>query len=54
MIKEPWTYNGEMTASSTAGVGKTGQLDAENETGSPSNPIHKSKFEMDQRLECKS
>ena len=22
MIKEPWTYNGEMTASSTAGVGK--------------------------------
>ena len=26
MIKEPWTYNGEMTASSTTGVGKTGQL----------------------------
>ena len=26
MIKEPQTYNGEMTASSTAGVGKTGQL----------------------------
>ena len=26
MTKEPWTYNGEMTASLTAGVGKSGQL----------------------------
>ena len=26
MIKEPWTYNREMTVSSIAGVGKTGQL----------------------------
>ena len=26
MIKEPGTYNGDMTASSTAGVGKTRQL----------------------------
>ena len=26
MIKKPWTCNGEMTASSTAGVGQTGQL----------------------------
>ena len=25
MIKEPFSYNGEMTASSSAGVGKTGQ-----------------------------
>ena len=25
-IKDPWIYNGEMRASSTAGVGKTGQL----------------------------
>ena len=26
MIKDPWIYNGEMIASSTTGVGKTGQL----------------------------
>ena len=42
MIKEPWIYNGEMTASSTAGVSKTGLL---------SQPVHKSKLKMDQRPE---
>ena len=54
MIKEPWTYKGEMTASSATGSGKTGQLHARNETGSLSNPIHKIKLKMDQRPECKS
>ena len=53
MINEPQIYNGEMTASSTAGVGKTGQHMQENETGLLSNPIHKSKLKMDQRPECK-
>ena len=54
MIKEPGTCNGEMTASSTAGVGKTGQLHEEKETGLLSIPIYKSKLKMDQRPECKS
>ena len=54
MIREPWIYKGEMTASSTVGVGKTGQLHVRNETGLLSNPVHKSKLKMDQRPECKS
>ena len=54
MIKKPWIYNGEKTASSTTGIGKTGQLHEENETGLLSNSIHKSKLKMNQRPECKS
>ena len=54
MIKEPWVYIGEMTASSTTGVGKLDSYMQENETELLSNSIHKSKLEMDQRSECKS
>ena len=54
MIKEPWTDNGKMTASSTAGVLKLDSYMQENETELLSIPIHKSKLEMDQRPECKS
>ena len=43
-------YNGEMTASSTAGVGKTGSYMQKNEAGLLFNPIHKSKFKMDKDL----
>ena len=47
MIKEPWTYNGEMTASSTAGVRKLDSYVQENETELLSIPINKSKLKID-------
>ena len=44
MIKEPWIHNGEMTASSTAGLAKLDSYIQENETELLFNPIHKSKL----------
>ena len=43
MIREAWTYNGEMTASSTGGqqLAKLDKYMQENETGLLFNPIHK-------------
>ena len=47
LIKEARTYNGEKTASSISGAGKTGQLHEKNEIRILPNTIHKNKFKMD-------
>ena len=44
MIKEARIYNGEKTASSISGAGKTGQLDVNNEIRTLPNTIHKNKL----------
>ena len=50
MIKEPWTYNREITASSTTGVGKTGQLHVKNETGLLSSKAKSLKHSIDEKV----
>ena len=47
LIKEARIYNGEKTASSISGAGKTGQLDVKNEIRTLLNTIHKNKLKMD-------
>ena len=46
-IKEARIYNGEKTASSTSGAGKTGQLHVKNEIRTLPNTMHKNKLKMD-------
>ena len=45
--KEARIYNGEKTASSIRGAGKTGLLHVENEIRTLPNTIHKNKLKMD-------
>ena len=48
MTKEARIYNGEKTASSISGAGKTGQLHVKkNEIRTLPNTIHKNKHKMD-------
>ena len=47
MTKEARIYNGEKTASSINGAGKTGQLHEKNEIRTLPNTIHKNKLKMD-------
>ena len=47
LIKEARIYNGEKTASSISGAGKTGQLHVKNEIRTLTNTIHKNKLKMD-------
>ena len=47
LTKEARIYNGEQTASSRSGAGKTGQLHVNNGNRILSNTIHKNKFKMD-------
>ena len=47
LIKEARIYNGEKTASSISGAGKTGQLHVKNEIRTLPNTIHKNKLKMD-------
>ena len=47
LIKEARIYNGETTASSISGAGKTGQLHEKNEIRTFPNTIHKNKLKMD-------
>ena len=47
LIKEARMYNGEKTASSISGAGKTGQLHVKNEIRTVPNTIHKNKLKMD-------
>ena len=47
LIKEARIYNGEKTASSISGAGKTGQLRVKNEITTLPNTIHKNKLKMD-------
>ena len=47
LIKEARIYNGEKTASSISGAGKTGQLHVKNEIRTLLNTIHKNKLKMD-------
>ena len=47
LIKEAKVYNGEKTASSISGAGKTGQLYVKNEIRTLLNTIHKNKLKMD-------
>ena len=47
MTKEARTCNGEKTASSISGAGKTGQLHVRNEIRTLPNTIHKNKLKMD-------
>ena len=53
MTKETRMHNGEKTASSINGIGKTGQVHAKG-TGQPSHFMYKNKLEMDWRLKCKT
>ena len=53
MTKETRIYNGEKTASSISGAGKTGQLHVKNEIRTLPNTIHKNKLKMDPRPKCK-
>ena len=46
--KEVKLYNGEKTASSIRGAGKTGQLHVKNEIRTLPNTIHKNNFKMDE------
>ena len=54
LIKEARIYNGEKTASSISGAGKTGQLHAENEIRTLPKIIHKNKLKMDSRPKYKT
>ena len=54
MTKEARIYNGEKTASSISGAGKTGQLYVKNEIRTLLNTIHKNKLKMDYRPKCKT
>ena len=47
MTKESRIYNGEKTASSISGAGKTGQPLEKNDIRSLPNTIHKNKLQMD-------
>ena len=47
MTKEARIYNGEKTASSISGAGKTGQLHVKNEIRTLPNTIYKNKLKMD-------
>ena len=47
LIKEARMYNGEKTASSINGAGKTGQIMEKNENRTLSNTIHKNKLKID-------
>ena len=47
LIKGASIYNGEKTASSVSGAGKTGQLHVKNELRTLPNTIHKNKLKMD-------
>ena len=47
MTKEPRIYNGERTAFSIKGTGKTRQPHIKNETGPLSYTIYKNKLKMD-------
>ena len=47
LIKEARIYNGEKTASSISGAGKTGQLRVKNEFRTLPYTIHKNKLKMD-------
>ena len=47
LTKEARIYNGEKTASSISGYGKTAQLHLKNETRVPINTIHNNKIKMD-------
>ena len=47
LIKEARLYNGEKTASSISGAGKTGQLHVKKEIITLPNTIHKNKLKMD-------
>ena len=47
MTKETRIYNGEKTASSISGAGKTGQLHVKDEIRTLPNTKHKNKLKMD-------
>ena len=47
LIKEPKIHNGEKTAFSVSGAGKTGQLHVKNEIRTLPNTVHKNKLIMD-------
>ena len=47
LIKEPRIYDGEKTASSISGAGKTGQIHVKNEIRAHFNTIQKNKLKMD-------
>ena len=47
LVKEARRYNGEKTASSVSGAGKTGQLHVKNEIKTLPNTIYKDKLSMD-------
>ena len=46
LIKDARIYNGEKTASSVSGAGKTGQLHVKEEIRTLPNTIHKNKLKM--------
>ena len=54
LIKEARIYNGEKTASSISGAGKTGQSHVKNEIRTLPNTIHKNKLKMKYRPKCKA
>ena len=47
LIKEARIYNGEKTASSVSGSGKSGPLHVKNEIRTLPNTFHKNKLKMD-------
>ena len=47
LTKEARIYNGEKTASSISGAGKTGQLHVKNEIRTLPKTIHQNKLKMD-------
>ena len=47
LIREARIYNGEKTASSISGAGKTGQLHVKDEIRTMPNTIYKNKLQMD-------
>ena len=53
LTKKARIYNGEKTASSINGAGKTGQL-LKNEIRTLPYTIHKEKLKMDERCKCKA
>ena len=54
MTKEARIYNGEKTACSISGAGKTGQPHLKNEIRSLPNTTHKSKLKIDERPRYKN
>ena len=54
LTKEARIYNGEKTATSISGAGKTGRLVSKNEIITLANTVHKNKLKMDSRFKRKT